>query len=101
MLDKYVIKNNEKTAHRIINGEAVVVNLKESTFHSFNPVATFIWEQADGRIKAGQMIEKICQEFEVDWDTAEKDCLEFLGELISKGLVVLSPNPIEGSPIES
>jgi hypothetical protein len=96
MLDKYVIKNDEKTAYRIISGEAVVVNLKESTFHTLNPVATFIWEKADGRIKARQMIEKICQEFEVDWNTAEKDCLDFLGELIGKGLVVLSQNPVEG-----
>ncbi len=96
MLDKYVVRNDEKTAYRIVNGEAVVVNLKESTFHTLNPVATFIWEQADGQTKAKQMIEKICQEFEVDWDTAEKDCLEFLGELISKGLVVLSQNPVEG-----
>ena len=96
MLDKYVVKNNEKTAYRIIDGEAVVVNLKDSTFHTLNAVATFIWEQADGRIKAEQIIEKICQEFEVDWDTAEKDCLEFLGELIGKDLVFLSQNPVEG-----
>lgn len=96
MLDEYVNKNNEKTAYRTIDGEAVVVNLKDSTFHTLNPVATFIWEQADGRIKAKEMIEKICQEFEVDWDTAEKDCLEFLGELVRKGLVVLSRNPVEG-----
>jgi hypothetical protein len=96
MLDKYVVKNNEKTAYRIINGEAVVVNLKDSTFHTLNPVATFIWEKADGQIKTKQIIEEICQEFEVDWDTAERDCLEFLGELVNKGLVVLSQNPVEG-----
>ena len=96
MLDEYVVKNNEKTAYRIINGEVVAVNLKDSTFHTLNPVATFIWEQADGQIKVEQIIEKICQEFEVNWDTAERDCLEFLGELISKGLVVLSQNPVEG-----
>jgi hypothetical protein len=96
MLDQYVAKNDEETAYRIINGEAVVVNLKENTFHTLNPVATFIWEQADGQIKAKQMIERICREFEVDWETAEKDCLEFLGKLVSKGLVVLSQNPVEG-----
>ncbi len=96
MLDEYVVKNNEKTAYRVIDGEAVVVNLKDSTFHTLNSVATFIWEQADGRIKAEQIIEKICQEFEVDWDTAERDCLEFLAELISKGLVILSQNPMGG-----
>ena len=96
MLDKYVVKNDEKTAYRIIDGEAVVVNLKDSTFHTLNPVATFIWGQIDGQIKVEQIIEKICQEFEVDWDTAERDSQEFLGELISKGLVVLSQNPVEG-----
>jgi len=96
MLDEFAVKNNEKTAYRIIDGEAVVVNLKDSTFHTLNPVATFIWEQADGRIRVEQIIEKICHEFEVDWDTAERDSLEFLGELISKGLLVLSKNPIEG-----
>ena len=96
MLDDYINKNNEKTAYRTIDGEAVVVNLKDSTFHTLNPVATFIWEQADGRIKTRQIIEKICEEFEVDWVTAEKDCLEFLGQLIDKGLVVLSQNPVEG-----
>ncbi len=96
MLDEYVAKNDEKTAYRIINGEAVVVNLKDSTFHTLNPVATFIWEQANGQTKTEEMIEKICQEFEVDWETAKRDCLEFLGELVRKDLVVLSNNPAEG-----
>ncbi len=96
MLDKYVVKNNEKTAYRIIDGEAVVVNLKDSTFHTLNPVATFIWEKADGQFRVEQIIEKICEEFEVDWDIAERDCLEFLSELASKALVVLSQNPIKG-----
>jgi hypothetical protein len=96
MLDKYVVKNNEKIAYRIIDGEAVVVNLKDSTFHTLNPVATFMWEQADGRVKVKQIIEKICEEFEVDWDTAERDCQEFLGELASKALVVLLQNPVKG-----
>ncbi len=96
MLDQYVVKNNEKTAYRIIDGEAVVVNLKDSTFHTLNPVATFIWEKADGRVKVEQIIKEICQEFEVDWGTAERDCREFLGELASKGLVVLSQNPVGG-----
>ncbi len=95
MLDQYVVKNNEKTAYRIIDGEAVVVNLKDSTFHTLNPVATFIWEKADGRVKVEQIIKEICQEFEVDRDTAERDCLEFLDQLKSKILVVLSQNPVE------
>jgi hypothetical protein len=95
MLDKYIVRSSERTAHRVINGEAVVINLKKSTFHTLNPVATFIWEHADGKMTGKEIVERVCQEFEVDWDTAEKDCLEFVGELTNKGLVVLSQAPSE------
>jgi hypothetical protein len=95
MLDKYVARNNRRTAHRTINGEAVVVNLKDSIFHTLNPIATFIWEQADGQLTVKQIIGRICQEFEVDPDTAERDCLEFLNTLANKDLVVLSQLPLE------
>jgi hypothetical protein len=95
MLDKYVAKNNEKIAHRIIDGEAVVVNLTDSTFHTLNPVATFIWQQADGQTRVKEIAQKVCQEFEVDWDTAEKDCLELISGLVNKDMLILSPHPLE------
>ena len=95
MLDKYVAKNNEKTAHRIIDGEAVVVNLTDSTFHTLNPVATFIWQQADGQTSVKEIAQEVCQEFEADRDTAEKDCLEFISELVNKGMLILSLHPLE------
>ena len=95
MLDKYVAKNNEKTAHRIIDGEAVVVNLTDSTFHTLNPVATFIWQQADGQTSVKEIAQKVCQEFEADRDTAEKDSLEFISELVNKGMLILSLHPLE------
>lgn len=95
MLDKYVAKNNEKTAHRIIDGEAVVVNLTDSTFQTLNSVATFIWQQADGKTRVKEIVQNVCQEFEVDRDTAEKDCQEFIRELVNKDMLVLSPHPLE------
>jgi hypothetical protein len=91
-MNKYVTKNNEKTAHRIIDGEAVVVNLKDSTFHTLNPVATFIWQQADGKTSVKEIAQKMCLEFEIDRDTAEKDCLECISGLVNKDMLILSPH---------
>ena len=95
MFNKYIARNKEKTAYRIIDGEAVVVNLDNSTFHIFNSLATFIWQQADGKTTINQIIEKVIQEFEVEQDVAEKDCLEFLDDLIGKNLVTTSLSPLE------
>ena len=48
MLDKYVVKDNEKTVYKIMDEEAVVLNLKDTKFYKLSSLASFIWEQADG-----------------------------------------------------
>ncbi len=94
MLNKYVVKD-PKTAFRIIDGEAVVVTPQDSLFHTLNEVATKIWEWIDGKSKVREIIEKVYQEFEVDRDTAEKDCLEFINEAVNKGMLILLDEPAE------
>ncbi len=95
MLDRYVAKNGEKTAYRVIDDEAVIVDLEDSTFHALNPVATFIWEQMNGRTRVEEIVERVCQEFEVTRETAEKDCREFIEALKRREMIVLSSDPFE------
>lgn len=93
VLDRYPVKNHKITAHRIIDGQAVVVNLKENAFNALNEVATRIWELADGRTQVKEIIDKVYQEFEIDWEELKSDCLEFLNQMINKGLLTLSSYP--------
>jgi methyltransferase-like protein len=96
MLDKYLVRDDENIVYAKFDGEVAMLTSKDNRYRGLNSLATFIWEQADGRTKVERIIEKICQEFDVDRHTAEKDRLEFINELISKGLVTLSPNSVEG-----
>jgi len=95
VLNKYIAKNSEKTAYRVIDDEAVIVDLEDSTFHALNPVATFIWEQMDGKTRVEEIIQRVCREFEVTRETAEKDCREFINALNHQGMVMLSSDPLE------
>lgn len=97
ILDKVLTKNYASIAYRVIDGQAVIVNLEESTLHTLNLVATRIWELADAKNMVMDIIDKIYQEFEVDRDRLEKDCLEFVNRMISKGLFVLSSHPVGGN----
>jgi radical SAM protein with 4Fe4S-binding SPASM domain len=94
-LDVLLNKNEKGLAHRIIDGQAVVINLKRNTFNILNTVATRIWELVDGWTTLGQIMEKIYQEFNVDWSTLNRDCLVFLRELLEKDLLIAS-FPAEG-----
>jgi len=94
-LDILLNRNKEELAYRIIDGQAVVIHLKKSTFNILNAVATRIWELADGRTILREIMEKVYQEFNVDWLTLNRDCLIFLRDLLEKGLLTTS-FPVEG-----
>jgi hypothetical protein len=91
MLDEYVLPNNDKIAYRIIDGEAVIINLKNSELNILNSVATFIWECLNAHAKVKDIIKSLSDEFEVDYETAEKDCIDLIFELIDKEIIILSP----------
>lgn len=89
ILNTPLSKNNEIVAWRVIDGEAVLSNLKDNTFNILNPVATRIWELTDGQTQVKTIIDEIYQEFDSAPDILEEDCLEFLSQAINKGLFIL------------
>jgi len=91
MLDKKVTRD-ENVAWRIIGDEAVLLSAEDSSVHSLDAVGTRIWELCDGEKTVSEIIDQVVSEFEVDRETAEKDVVEFIEELMQKekSLVTLS-----------
>ena len=91
MLDKKVTRD-ENVAWRIIGDEAVLLSAEDSSVHSLDAVGTRIWELCDGEKTVSEIIDQVVSEFEVDRETAEKDVVEFIEELMKKekSLVTLS-----------
>ena len=87
-MDEYVIPDNDKIAYRIVDGEAVIINLKNNELNVLNPVATFIWEQLNGRTQLKEIVRKLSEEFKIDCKTAEKDCIDFISQIRNKGIVI-------------
>ena len=95
MMNDCIIKNDEKIAYRVIEDKTLVVNLENSTFHTLNPIATIIWNNLDGKTPKTTIAKNISKEFDIDFETAQKDCLEFINDLIEKGLIILCSNQAE------
>ncbi len=91
MLDKKVTRD-ENVAWRIIGDEAVLLSAEDSSVHSLDAVGTRIWELCDGEKTVSEIVDQVVSEFEVDRETAEKDVVEFIEELMQKekSLVTLS-----------
>jgi len=98
MPDKYIARNSPLAA-RTLDGEMLIMSVVDSTFVTLSEVATSIWEGADGKTPLSQIVsQRICPEFDVDLNAAQRDAEQFVDELSRCGLLLVSEQPID-SPI--
>ena len=89
------IARSKMIAARMLGDEMVIMSGKNSTLFTLNPVATAIWNAADGRTTLEQIVEqRVCEEFEVDRATAMQDAESLVSELSQHGILVVSESPI-------
>ena len=71
------------------------MSVRDSTLFTLNPVATAIWQAADGTTPLWEIVEgKVCAQFDIDPDVAYKDAEVFVEGLASHGILLLSDQPI-------
>jgi|SRR5579862_3825098 Coenzyme PQQ synthesis protein D (PqqD) len=94
MAETYIAQS-KAIAARMLGGEMMVMSATDSTFFTLNEVATAIWLAADGRTSLTQIVkDKICQEFEIDEETASRDADQFVNDLSKHGILVVSNEPL-------
>jgi hypothetical protein len=82
-------------AARALDGEMMIMSAKDSTLFTLNPVATVIWQAADGQTPLVDIVEKkVCAEFDVAPAEALQDAEKFVGDLANHGVLLVSKEPI-------
>jgi hypothetical protein len=101
MAEKYITRSSAIAA-RMLGGEMMVMSTTDSTFFTLNEVATVIWQAADGRTPLSEIVTgKICQEFDVDQEQAQRGADRFVDELSQHGILLVSDQPLTDSSLES
>ncbi len=94
MSEKYIAQS-KAIAARMFGGETIVMSAVDSTIFNLNEQATVIWNAADGLTPLRDIVEqRICNEFEVTPDVAYEDAENFVAELATHGILLLSDEPI-------
>ena len=94
------IARSSAIAARALAGEMMVMNSADSTFFTLNEVATVIFQAADGQTPLQEIVRNhICEQFDVDPEQAQADAEQFVAELSSHGILLVSPQPLAaGAP---
>jgi hypothetical protein len=94
MSDTYIARSAHIAA-RVLAGEMIIMNSIDSTFFTLNEVATVIWQAADGRTPLREIIRNtVCEQFAVDPAQAQTDAVEFVAQLSSHGILLVSDQPL-------
>jgi hypothetical protein len=89
------ISRSSTIAARMLAGEMMVMNSADSTFFTLNEVATAIWQAADGRTPLREIVrERVCEQFDIEPEQAQVDAEQFVTELSSHGILLVSDHPL-------
>lgn len=94
MAERYIARSSAIAA-RLLGDEMMVMSTADSTFFTLNEVASVIWQAADGRTPLSEIVVgKICQEFDVDQEQAQRGADRFVDELSQHGILLVSDKPL-------
>src|SRR5438270_7206172 len=85
------LAKNEKIPWRLIEEEAILLDLEEGEVLRLNPVGTEIWNAIDGTRSETEIVAHICHTFEVTHLTLSTFVHRFVIHLIHHDLVVYDP----------
>ncbi|MBL4889450.1 MAG: PqqD family protein [Candidatus Lindowbacteria bacterium] len=88
MAQKYGIE--PELSWRVIDDEAVILRMSETTYYSLNPVGTMIWNEMEKHpCSRDELIEKVFSGCEgTDLKTVTTDVDELLKDFVQQNLVV-------------
>jgi hypothetical protein len=86
---------NQEVVSRKIDGELIIVPIRSgvgdlNSLYTLNPVGSVLWDFMTEGHTVPEMVERVCDEFEVSTNQAKRDIEEFLGSLIEEKLVLSS-----------
>jgi len=88
------IARSSAIASRVLGGETMVMSVADSTFFTLNEVASTIWQAADGVTPLDEIVARhVCPEFDVTPEDAWTDANEFVRELSTHGILLVSDQP--------
>ncbi len=88
---QHYVKDADLVTRTVVGGTIIVpVSSNVADLDSvvtLNDVASLIWERIDGRTKFDEIVNAICEAFDVSYEEAARDTVEFIGSLEKAGLI--------------
>ncbi len=80
--------NSPNTVHEVIEGEAIIINMKMGYYYSTDQAGTLIWEMITQNLDTAEMVARITDRFLGNPLEIRRSLEDFLEQLIRENLIV-------------
>jgi hypothetical protein len=82
--------NENEVAAKVIDGEAIIINLANGIYYSMDKVGGLIWEMLAGEYSLEEVVAAITARYDVSSEQAQADIERLAGELLQENLLLTS-----------
>jgi len=95
-LETRVVRSQNQLAGDI-DHEIVLLSIDRGEYYELNGAGSRIWELIETPVTVSSMVDRLCEEFDVARATCESQVLDFLGKMLTEGLIsVEEPTRLDG-----
>jgi hypothetical protein len=81
--------NTQAVGAKVIDGEAIIVNVANGRYHSMDGSGAVVWQLLDAGRSLEETVHALSQRYEVDPDRARTDVEQLARELVDQDLMLL------------
>jgi hypothetical protein len=89
--DVRVSPNVSEVAAKIMDGEAILINLTDGMYYSMDHVGGLVWELVETGPSLREIVDAVTAHYETTPDRADADVRRLIQELLGAGLVRIGP----------
>ena len=99
-LNQFMVPNKSEITSKVMDGEAIMINLATGIYYSMDKVGGTIWECVEREQRLDQILQTVVTVYEVSEEQAKKDLDGLVSQLREENLVVLQETgeslPLDG-----
>lgn len=95
--DSFLQSNEREVASKVVDGEAVLINLVNGMYYSLDKVGGLAWSMITGGSSIARIAEVIVERYTIPISQAQDDVRRLVEELLADGLIVIGEGEIKAS----
>jgi hypothetical protein len=84
--EKFGVKASDVAA-KVIDGEAIIINLSTGMYYSLDQVGAFVWRLVERQSSLEEMTHEVSEGYRIDSEKAAQDIQNLMTSLLEEGLI--------------